>query len=214
MKKLTKLGIYSGAAAICFGVSAQIVTFDFSSNASPTTTAADMGATAVSVLAPTTSLVTGGQFRASGGWQTGSGTVATGGGGYLQFTLTPDAGFTFTPTGFSFDAVTANIGGSGANSKLALTIGGSEIGVSFTTATGVPQNTIATRSGTISGVADLNTATEFKIFVFDTTSGAGLVRFDNITVTGTVSPVPEPSQIAMVAGLGLIGFALYRRRSR
>ncbi|MBK9139689.1 MAG: hypothetical protein IPM17_13145 [Verrucomicrobia bacterium] len=42
-------------------------------------------------------------------------------------------------------------------------------------------------------------------------STAGTWRFDNVTVSGSV--IPEPHEYAMLAGLGLVGFAIWRRRA-
>jgi len=42
------------------------------------------------------------------------------------------------------------------------------------------------------------------------TGGTG--RFDMVSVSGTFSAVPEPSEYAAMAGAGLVGFAIWRRR--
>jgi hypothetical protein len=73
------------------------------------------------------------------------------------------------------------------------------------------------------------TQTLFSGLSFDATAGYGgtdvawfkvgdvgvhdaRMTFDDYTVD--ISPVPEPQQYALVAGLGLLGFAIYRNRSR
>jgi len=40
----------------------------------------------------------------------------------------------------------------------------------------------------------------------------GTGRFDMVSVSGTFSAVPEPSEYAAMAGAGLVGFAIWRRR--
>lgn len=40
---------------------------------------------------------------------------------------------------------------------------------------------------------------------------SGTWRFDNVTISGT--PIPEPHEYALLAGLGLVGLALWRRRA-
>ena len=39
------------------------------------------------------------------------------------------------------------------------------------------------------------------------------LSIDDLSVSFTVTPVPEPREYAAVAALGLLGFAAYRRRS-
>ena len=46
--------------------------------------------------------------------------------------------------------------------------------------------------------------------VNDTGNDHGL-GIDDLTVSSTVTPVPEPREFAAMAGLGLLGFAVYRR---
>jgi hypothetical protein len=44
------------------------------------------------------------------------------------------------------------------------------------------------------------------------TPGTWSLSFDNATGDLTIAPIPEPSAYAALAGVGMIGFALYRRR--
>jgi hypothetical protein len=45
-------------------------------------------------------------------------------------------------------------------------------------------------------------------------SAVDALRLDNLTVTGSVSAIPEPSTYAALAGFGMLGFAAFRRGSR
>lgn len=47
-----------------------------------------------------------------------------------------------------------------------------------------------------------------------TVATTGTDRVDNFSVSGTFAPVPEPETYALIAGVGLAGFALWRRLRR
>jgi hypothetical protein len=73
----------------------------------------------------------------------------------------------------------------------------------------------------LSGVTSLNNASavDFRLIMRSTTDStppgtvalAGASRIDNFSVEGTLAPVPEPETYALAAGVGLIGFGLWRR---
>lgn len=54
-----------------------------------------------------------------------------------------------------------------------------------------------------------NSSTSWQLYLQDNVSGINRLKVDSWSITFT--NVPEPSQYAMMAGLGLIGFAAYRR---
>jgi hypothetical protein len=73
----------------------------------------------------------------------------------------------------------------------------------------------------LSGVTSLNSASavDFRLIMRSTAdstppgsvASGGASRIDNFSVEGTLAPVPEPETYALAAGVGLIGFGLWRR---
>ena len=68
----------------------------------------------------------------------------------------------------------------------------------------------------LSGVQfqSIATATEFRIYLADTTSGGAYIhRIDNVTLNGeVVAAVPEPGTYALMGGLLALGWVMMRRR--
>jgi autotransporter-associated beta strand protein len=84
-----------------------------------------------------------------------------------------------------------------------------DVGATLLLGTGITEtvNTLSSFSGTFIGAGTYD-ATALQSF-FGSGSFAGLGQ---LTVL-TTSAVPEPSTYAVLAGLGILGFAVYRRRS-
>ncbi len=111
---------------------------------------------------------------------------------YIQFTVTPNAGFSFTPTSlvFSWDRSATGPGNvtlrSSANS-FATDIG-SVTGMAASLTTG---NTL-----TISGVTNVTAATTFRLYGYGATATSGTGGFDtassvnNVVLNGTTAAVP------------------------
>lgn len=68
----------------------------------------------------------------------------------------------------------------------------------------------ATRTKTLAAFDGLNPNGQWTLFIADVSSGGS----SKITSWGLdFTPIPEPSEYALAIGIGLVGFALYRRRT-
>jgi hypothetical protein len=145
-------------------------------------------------------------------------------GDYFQFTLTPktNVSLDFTTLTFDYGGTTDSTAG-GLNANFAIfsslkTYDAANVIQSFQTTIAPSQGTFATNdvAGTVDLSAaefqDITSAITFRIYVWDTQSGANLIdRFDNVVVNG-ISAVPEPSSVALLL-VGPLALALRRRRS-
>jgi hypothetical protein len=130
---------------------------------------------------------------------------------YFQFSLGPDAGFEMDLQGLSFDA--ARGGAStprGWVLRSSLDGFGSDI-ASAEVATANP--TLSSFGVDLSGpqYQDLQSGLTFRLYGFAPSTGVGMF-YDNLTVTGAVSAIPEPSTWLLMA-LGLAGCWRQRRRA-
>lgn len=213
MKNLVKVAmpLVVGLATQVYG---QIVTFDFASSLNATTVDTDLSSSAFSSPLGTVQISSQrAQLSAGAGVyaQTSDLNTALAGSSYFEFTVTPDLGFQFTPTGFSFEIVSPGLGGVGGAALFAVAVNGSVSGVSISDGGDIPTAFGSPRSATFTGIQDLTSATTFRVYVYNADADGGTVRFDNLSLSGTVSAVPEPTHVAMASALGLVGFGLYRR---
>jgi len=138
---------------------------------------------------------------------------------FFTFTLTPNAGQQISLTGITF------LGNAGADTALArsfelqVSTNGTDfstIGTGTLISGGTGAN--ATFGFSLESYTAITTQTKFRFVAYDvanddvTWSDGSWIRLDDITVNGTVSPIPEPSGIALAA-LGLLGLATRRRRA-
>lgn len=136
---------------------------------------------------------------------------------YFQFTVTPEVGQTIDFSSISMDA--ARGGGSARGFSIASSA--NSYATLFTSLSGHPtaydpvagiasqQPSYTNYAFDLSSLADITTATTFRVYSW---SGAATntIYYDNITLNGTISPVPEPSA-PLIGGLGVL-FMLRRRR--
>lgn len=140
--------------------------------------------------------------------------AAVSGNVYAEFSLTPTAGNKLDLTTLTLDAWSAS----------SITARSFFVQYSTDPSFASPTVLIPATSAPASGAApisptgninltDLTSAIYFRIYGFAPGANQAnrALQYDNITVFGSVSPIPEPSTYALMGGLGLVGFAGYRR---
>lgn len=129
-------------------------------------------------------------------------------GDYFTFTIDPDSGYAFSGTSLAFDARVTDSGPQ--TLSLFSSHGGfeNEI-VSFTNTNGI---LFGTYEADITSIVTSASPVEFRIFGAGASFWSGKFQIDNVSLTGTISAVPEPATSAAITGLGVLGFSLWRRR--
>jgi hypothetical protein len=133
---------------------------------------------------------------------------------YLQFTVTPDAGFTMNLLALSFQA---DYGWSGARFAVLTSLDG------FTSA--IDDEAVALQQLTLTGYSinlsgptyqNLTAPVTFRIYDYNPATSGGVgpdIGFSNLLLTGTVNAVPEPTTLAMLGIGGLAMLGLRRRQA-
>lgn len=144
-------------------------------------------------------------------------------GDYIQFTVTPLGGATFTPTSFNFYWDRSSAGPTSVALRSSVDSFASNIG----TVTGLTSGgTFSLSTIAITGLTNLSSATTFRLYGFggmNAISGTGgfdsqttpidLSGAANVYLAGSVSVIPEPSAAAAIFGaLALAGVVTSRRR--
>jgi len=180
MKKIALLLLALFLAATSYG---QIVVYDFNTNLSASSTATNVGASDFTVSPDGTfSSVSfghaenGDSVYDGGGWGDVTPTK------YYSFTITPTSGYEVTLTGITFDARQTST----AALDYTVVIGGGTVATG--TFTRDSDWYTIPKSITLSSLAS---ATEVRIYGYN--GGGGNFAIDNVTLTGTVTAVPEPS---------------------
>ncbi|HNL66205.1 MAG TPA: hypothetical protein PKL81_14010, partial [Ferruginibacter sp.] len=132
---------------------------------------------------------------------------AVAGNDYIQFIVTPNVGFSFTPTSFVF--IWDRSGTGPQNVTLRSSVDGftADLG----TVTGITAGAFATNTITITGLANITTATTFRLYGYGASATGGTGGFDanvnavNVTLNGTTAPVGGVPNI-IVAPTSLTGF--------
>ncbi len=113
---------------------------------------------------------------------------------YLQFTVTPASGFSFTPTSFVFSWDHSNTG----PGDLTLRSSADGFTTNLGTVLGSPAAIITSNTINISGLTSLTTATTFRLYAYGGTAAAGTGGFDvannnvNVVLNGSVAAVSAP----------------------
>lgn len=114
---------------------------------------------------------------------------AVAGNDYIQFIVTPNATFDFTPTSFVFNWDRSGTGPSSV--ALRSSVDGFAANLGFVT--GIVVNAFATNTITITGLANITTATTFRIYGYGATATGGSGGFDinsnvvNVQLNGSTS---------------------------
>ena len=149
----------------------------------------------------------------------GTETLAYQGSDYFSFKVTPTTGFALNLTQLSFGTAfhstgTFTLSGSyfvrSSVDNYATTIGGNIFDESHVNST---DPTFTERLVDLSGAGYQNLTSEvtFRIYLYDNSnSTTRWLAVDNVELEGTVTPVPEPSALAMI--LPLLPFLSRRRR--
>ncbi len=195
--------------SFCFTnhVSAQLLQWNTFGNAGTETTepsvANDPNISAANLTQGTiTAAANANRFGGSGWFNTGNTAAgntiaeAVAGNDYIQFVVTPNAGFSFTPTSFVFNWDKSGTGPQ--NVVLRSSVDGytANLGTVVPTAAIGTQNTI-----TITGLTNITTATTFRLYGYGATGTGGTGGFDvgsnvvNVILNGTTAPTASSPEI-------------------
>jgi hypothetical protein len=150
-------------------------------------------------------------------WPTASAPVATQ--DYFTFTVTPKPGFGITLSGMTADVAIANQGPASFVVRTSLDNFATNVASPFTPQVNTPTQDSINASPCVSGLGlqsqPITTPIEFRLYGYgaaatnkqlwlDSSSTLGTV---GLSLTGTVSPVPEPSGLGLVFGTLVVGLA-------
>jgi hypothetical protein len=139
---------------------------------------------------------------------------------FINFTVTPNAGFMLNLTGFSMQVGRGGLGGNRAT-YVYDSVDGFALGSSITRLETLANDTTLTRPNSTTIMADLTparyqnltTPITFRIYIASDAGGQSM-DLDNIALTGTVIVVPEPTGVlALAVGAGALWTLRRRRRS-
>ncbi len=125
---------------------------------------------------------------------------------YVGFTITADAGFSLDLSQVSFGSSRSSSGP--LNGQVSLFLENSATpaeSVSFSSGT-----TLGTTTFDFSDVTGASQA-EFRFYGFGGSSALGTLRLDDVAVSGSITPVPEPEEYSLVAGVMMVIYATARQ---
>ncbi|MBK9138230.1 MAG: hypothetical protein IPM17_05615 [Verrucomicrobia bacterium] len=208
---LQKLVAVSAVASALPSYAVVLVQYDFASSLAPSTVDSNVTASDVGQSDLPNMSVVGGQLSVPASDIAVTTAVATT--DYIQFTVTPNAPLLVNLASLTFDIGRVFTGGYTAGYAVFSSVDSYGASIGSGSLTGA--------SGTLTGISlDLSgpayqglSSITFRIGLSDGNNGANnSIRVDNLTLNGAV--VPEPHEYAAMAGLGLLGFAVWRRARR
>ncbi len=139
------------------------------------------------------------RFGGNAWWNTGNSVNSTlaeaiAGNDYIQFIVTPNVGFSFTPTSFVF---TWDRSGTGP-SNVTLRSSADGFATDLGTIAGIVGGAFATNTITITGLTAITTATTFRLYGYNGTATGGTGGFDiaasavNVQLNGTTASAGSP----------------------
>ena len=125
---------------------------------------------------------------------------------YVGFYITPNTDFGLDLAYITFESRRSSSGPN--NALVSLFLNGSAVAqenYSFSPATSLTPYTFD-----FSDIARASSA-EFRFYGYGAGGSAGTMQFDSVETFGAFAPVPEPSASGVVAALGLLGWAAWKR---
>lgn len=168
----------------------------------PVFTAANLAATDLS-LTGITPANNGNRFGGTS-WAVGNTLTITN--DYISLTITPDSGYTFSISDIVYSIDRSSTGPTNFTWRSSADGFASDLFTPVTrTTTGV-----FTSSNTVSGLTDIGSAFELRLYGYNAGASTGTGGIDtgtdspNLIISGTVTVVPEPAAVSMLL-LGLLG---------
>lgn len=210
MKLRLLLSVVVFSFLVSVAPAALLGTYNFTGGESSVPTAAGMTFGAFS-RANVTGAAVSGEFSSSAWTITTSLDPAE----YVQFTLTPASGtFTFSSLSFLIDSHKANgVGNDGGPNNVEIRLfasGNLSTVLASQTYSGVQDS----RQTLAFDPADQTSSAGFtvRLYGWNAENAAGTLSFDDVAVDGSLSAVPEPVNLALLAfGLGIAGVGAGRR---
>lgn len=210
MKLLFNTLAASAAGLALSSSAAVLVQYDFASSLAPSNVDSDVTASDVGQFGLDGLSVTGGQLSIPASDITNPSDPKSNA-DYISFTVTPNNPLTLNLDSLTFDAGYFNRGAFSAQFSVF-----SSVDSYATSLTGNVDltSTLSPYTVDLSGAAYQGlSAVTFRIAFGDLNNSPNNgVLLDNLTLNGTA--VPEPHEYAALAGLGLLGFAVWRRTRR